>query len=40
VTGVDPGPAIELRAQGSQASLFVPDGWRQEETAHGTVLSR
>jgi N-methylhydantoinase A/oxoprolinase/acetone carboxylase beta subunit len=40
VTGVDPGPTVELGGQGSQASLFVPDGWRQEETAHGTVLTR
>jgi N-methylhydantoinase A len=40
VTGVDPGPAIELRAGGDEPSLFVTTGWRREETAHGTVLSR
>jgi N-methylhydantoinase A/oxoprolinase/acetone carboxylase beta subunit len=40
VTGVDRGPAVALRADGSQLSLFVPDGWRQEQTAHGTVLTR
>jgi N-methylhydantoinase A len=40
VTGVDPGPAVELRADGEEPSLFVPDGWRREQTAHGTVLSR
>jgi N-methylhydantoinase A len=40
VTGVDPGPAVELRADESPPSLFVPDDWRQEQTAHGTVLTR
>jgi N-methylhydantoinase A/oxoprolinase/acetone carboxylase beta subunit len=40
VTSVDPGPQIELRADDAELSLFVPDGWRREQTAHGTVLSR
>jgi N-methylhydantoinase A/oxoprolinase/acetone carboxylase beta subunit len=40
VTGVDPGPPIELRAEDAELSLFVPEGWRREETAHGTVLTR
>ena len=40
VTGVDPGPHVELRAEDSEVSLFVADGWRREETARGTVLSR
>jgi len=41
VTGVDPGPAIELRAgDDDELSLFVPDGWRRQRTAHGMVLSR
>jgi N-methylhydantoinase A/oxoprolinase/acetone carboxylase beta subunit len=40
VTGVDPGPAVELRADGGEPSLFVAPGWRREQTAHGTVLTR
>jgi N-methylhydantoinase A/oxoprolinase/acetone carboxylase beta subunit len=40
VTGVDPGPRVELRADDAELSLFVPDGWRREQTGHGVVLSR
>ena len=40
VTGVDPGPQLELRADDDELSLFVPEGWRREETARGTVLHR
>jgi N-methylhydantoinase A/oxoprolinase/acetone carboxylase beta subunit len=40
VTGIDPGPAVELRADGEEPSLFVAPGWRREHTAHGTVLTR
>jgi N-methylhydantoinase A len=40
VTGIEPGPEIALRADDTGLSLFVPDGWRREETSHGTVLSR
>jgi N-methylhydantoinase A/oxoprolinase/acetone carboxylase beta subunit len=40
VTGVDPGPQVELRADDAELSLFVPDGWRREQTTHGVVLSR
>jgi N-methylhydantoinase A len=40
VTGVDPGPRVELRADDAELSLFVPDGWRQEQTDHGVVLQR
>jgi N-methylhydantoinase A len=40
VTGIDPGPEVELRAEDAELSLFVPDGWRQEPTAHGVVLRR
>jgi N-methylhydantoinase A/oxoprolinase/acetone carboxylase beta subunit len=40
VTGVDPGPRVELRADDAELSLFVPDSWRQELTPHGVVLSR
>jgi N-methylhydantoinase A/oxoprolinase/acetone carboxylase beta subunit len=40
LTGVDPGPRVELRADDVELSLFVPDGWRQEQTAHGVVLRR
>jgi N-methylhydantoinase A len=40
VTGADPGPDVRLRADGAELSLFVPGGWRREETAHGTVLTR
>jgi N-methylhydantoinase A len=40
VTGVDPGPRVELRADEAELSLFVPDGWRREQTGHGMVLSR
>jgi N-methylhydantoinase A len=40
VTGVDPGPRVELRADDGELSLFVPDGWRQEQTDHGVVLQR
>ena len=40
VTGIDPGPQVQLRADDAELSLFVPDGWVREETAHGTVLSR
>jgi N-methylhydantoinase A len=40
VTGVDPGPRVELRADDAELSLFVPDGWQQEQTDHGVVLQR
>jgi N-methylhydantoinase A/oxoprolinase/acetone carboxylase beta subunit len=40
VTGIDPGPRVDLRAREEELSLFVPDGWRQERTDHGVVLSR
>jgi N-methylhydantoinase A len=40
VTGVDHGPAVELVAGDDELSLFVPDGWRQEQTANGVVLRR
>jgi N-methylhydantoinase A len=40
VTGIDPGPQVQLRADDAELSLFVPDGWVREETAHGTVLRR
>jgi N-methylhydantoinase A len=40
VTGVDPGPRVELRADDAELSLFVPDGWRQEQTDHGVALQR
>jgi N-methylhydantoinase A/oxoprolinase/acetone carboxylase beta subunit len=40
VTGIDPGPQVTLRADDAELSLFVPDGWRREETEHGTVLTR
>jgi N-methylhydantoinase A len=40
VTGVDPGPPIELRHDDAVLSLFVPDGWTQERTEHGVVLRR
>jgi N-methylhydantoinase A/oxoprolinase/acetone carboxylase beta subunit len=40
VTGVDRGPRVDLRADDAELSLFVPDGWRQEHTAHGEVLTR
>jgi N-methylhydantoinase A/oxoprolinase/acetone carboxylase beta subunit len=40
VTGVDPGPELELRADDAELSLHVPDHWRREQTAHGTVLTR
>jgi N-methylhydantoinase A/oxoprolinase/acetone carboxylase beta subunit len=41
VTGIEPGPQLDLRADDdSELSLFVPDGWRRERTAHGTVLAR
>jgi N-methylhydantoinase A/oxoprolinase/acetone carboxylase beta subunit len=40
VTGIDRGPQIALGARQDELSLFVPEGWRREETAHGTVLSR
>jgi N-methylhydantoinase A/oxoprolinase/acetone carboxylase beta subunit len=40
VTGVDPGPRIELRADDAELSLFVPDGWRRDQTDHGVVLTR
>jgi N-methylhydantoinase A/oxoprolinase/acetone carboxylase beta subunit len=40
VTGVDPGPDLKLRADDAELSLHVPAGWRREETAHGTVLTK
>jgi len=40
VTGVDPGPRVELREGDGELSLFVPDGWTWERTEHGVVLSR
>jgi N-methylhydantoinase A/oxoprolinase/acetone carboxylase beta subunit len=40
VTGIDRGPRIALGAREGELSLFVPEGWRSEESAHGTVLSR
>jgi N-methylhydantoinase A/oxoprolinase/acetone carboxylase beta subunit len=40
VTGVDPGPRVELRADDAELSLFVPGGWSQKQTGHGVVLSR
>jgi N-methylhydantoinase A/oxoprolinase/acetone carboxylase beta subunit len=40
VTGVDPGPRVELREDDGELSLFVPDGWTRERTEHGVVLSR
>ena len=40
VTGVDPGPEVELHAEDAELSLHVPDHWRRERTAHGTVLTR
>jgi N-methylhydantoinase A/oxoprolinase/acetone carboxylase beta subunit len=40
VTGVDPGPEIALHADDAELSLHVPDHWRREQAAHGTVLTR
>ncbi len=40
VTGIDPGPQVQLRADDAELSLFVPGDWTREETAHGTVLRR
>jgi N-methylhydantoinase A len=41
VTGVDPGPDVQLHAgEDDELSLFVAEGWRREQTAHGTVLTR
>src|SRR4051812_6996120 len=40
VTGVDQGPAVELVAGDDELSLFVPDGWRREQTPNGVVLRR
>jgi N-methylhydantoinase A len=40
VTGVDPGPRVELRADDAELSLFVPEGWEQERTDHGVVMRR
>ncbi|TML04349.1 MAG: hydantoinase/oxoprolinase family protein [Actinobacteria bacterium] len=40
VTGVDPGPRVELRADHAELSLFVPEGWQREQTEHGVVVSR
>ena len=40
VTGVEPGPRVTLHADDAELSLFVPDGWRQEQTVNGVVLRR
>jgi N-methylhydantoinase A len=39
VTGIDPGPQVQLQADEAELSLHVPDGWRCARTAHGTVLT-